>query len=320
MFFILTLNVFCIFLMMVPGAWAGRKNWISQSGVLELSNLLVRFIYPCLIFSSIIQNFSLKELLAGWTLPATAFGMMFLGYMISLLISIFLKFSTEQEQRAFLFQSTLNNYSFLPLPLVLAFFGDRGVAALIFSSLGAEFALWTLGVFILTGHRFSWNNVKHLLSPPLVALYAAVLLRVFLDKSGAAEAVVTGKNSPAVFCLLNTIRAVGSATIPLAMIIAGARIAALKITGFNNARLWILTSLRLVFIPLAAILLLQILPLPQDVKQIMTIVAVMPVAIASFIFSEIYGGDKDFINSSVLLTHMFSLITIPVLLALFLKL
>ncbi len=41
----------------------------------------------------------------------------------------------------------------------------------------------------------------------------------------------------------------------------------------------------------------------------------MPSAMASSLFSERYGGDTDFIASGLLLTHLWALITVPLLLA-----
>ena len=171
----LLFNVLCIFLMMVPGFVAVRSGIFSRSTATDLSRILVNFIYPCFIFYSITSCFTFNELVGRWTLPAGSLGIMITGYLIGLVAVRFIKFRTDDEKKSFLFQSLMNNYSFLPLPLVIFLFGEKGGAALIFSSFGAELSVWTVGVFILHGHKFSMKNLKHLLTYPMISLYCAVL-------------------------------------------------------------------------------------------------------------------------------------------------
>jgi len=51
----------------------------------------------------------------------------------------------------FRFQCTINNYSFLPIMLATTLLDEQGVAQIIFSALGAELVVWTLGLQALTG-------------------------------------------------------------------------------------------------------------------------------------------------------------------------
>ena len=48
---------------------------------------------------------------------------------------------------------------------------------------------------------------------------------------------------------------------------------------------------------------------------ILAVVAVMPAAVASLVFSERFGGDSDFIAATLLITHLGAIVTIPLLLA-----
>lgn len=316
----LLFNVLCIFLMMVPGFVAVRSGIFSRSTITDLSRILVNFIYPCFIFYSITSCFTFSELVGRWTLPAGSLGIMLTGYLIGLVAVRFIKFRTDDEKKSFLFQSLMNNYSFLPLPLVIFLFGEKGGAALIFSSFGAELSVWTVGVFILHGHKFSMKNLKHLLTYPMISLYCAVLFS-WLVSVLKAYGFFAGHENLVPFSnyTLNTLKMIGSATIPLAMIVAGARIAMMDFSGFSNARVWMLTFLRLIVIPLAALSILKLIGLPEDTQKILMIVAVMPTSIASIMISEIYGGDKEFMTITVVSSHVFSIITIPILLSLFLS-
>lgn len=319
MFFHFLFNVLCIFLMMVPGFVAVRSGIFSRSTITELSKILVNFIYPCFIFYSISNCFTFNELVRSWMLPAGSLGIMMAGYVIGLIAVRFIRFRTDDEKKSFLFQSLLNNYSFLPLPLVIFLFGERGGAALIFSSFGAELTVWTIGVFILHGHKFSVKNLMHLLTPPMISLYCAILFSWILSVLKSNGCFAGYENlAPFANYTLNTLKMIGAATIPLAMIVAGGRIAMIDFSGFSNARIWVLTCLRLIVIPLVALSILKLIGLPEDTLKILMIVAVMPTSIASIMMSEIYGGDKEFMTVTVVSTHLLSIITIPVLLSLYL--
>lgn len=318
MFNILFLNVSCIFLMMLTGWIAVKKNQISRSTVSEISKILVNFFYPCLIFHAIATSFSFDELLSSWTLPVSCFGLMFLGYIIGSITATFIRFKSADEETGFLFQSTMNNYSFLPLPLVMILYGEKGAAALIFSSFGAELAIWTLGIFILKGRKIDWKNLSHLLSLPLLSLYLSIVFLFILWKFDLNIESMMHPQHPLRY-IFKAVEMVGRATIPVAMLVAGARIASINFSGLACRKVWILSFLRLVLIPAIAISIVLILPLPLITKQIIIIVATMPVAIASIILSEIYGLENSFISITVLSTHLASIITIPIILGLVLR-
>lgn len=313
----LIINVLCVFLMMLPGLVARRMGAISKNGAWDLSYLLVTYIYPSLIFSSIFSKYSLSQLAKSWELPVGCFLLIAIGWGIGWLTALVTRFPSAGERHAYMFQCSLNNYSFLPLPLVAALFGENGVAALILSTLGAEVALWTIGVMSISGGKFNRRDLRHLLSPSLLAIYLAITARALCDAGGVTGYVLAPSHPNAVSYLFNAIKLFGAATVPIAMTIAGCRIGALQPKGFNNPRIWVVTFLRLVVIPVIALLVLSWLPFTNLGWNVICVVAVMPVALASFMFSELYGGDKDFITCSVITTHLGALVSVPALLAFF---
>jgi len=80
-------------------------------------------------------------------------------------------------------------------------------------------------------------------------------------------------------------------------------------------RVWFVAAIRLVAVPLAMIPLLGAIPMDPVARGILCIVAVMPSAMVSVLFSERYGGDTDFIAGGLLLTHLGALVTVPLFLA-----
>lgn len=314
MFIRLLLTVLGMFFIMSPGFIARRRGYITADMVKTLARLHVNAIYPCLIFTAITRQFTLSALGKAWVLPAGSAGIMVLGCIIGVIVLSLLRIKAGPAKSSVLFQCTINNYSFLPLTLISGLFNSEYVAAVILSTLGAELTVWTLGIYVLSHEGFSWSHLRHLLSPPLLAMYAAGACLVGMHFGGVDPSVLTtpGTNISVIY---NSLYLLGQGTVPVAMIIAGARIATLTWKDVHLPLAWVTTGLRLIVIPLAAIGLLNLLPMDTMSRQVLTIVAVMPVALASMVYNELYGGDKNLINGTVLLSHGLALATIPLLLA-----
>ncbi len=303
-----------IFVMIGIGWIARRRGMLSADTTLHFSRLLTSFFYPALIFTSINRHFDTPSLLANWQLPVGSFLIMLTGFVTGLLAERFLTDPHSKQGHAFLFQCTMNNYSFLPMPLALMLWGEAGVASLIFSAMGPELAIWTLGVYALSGRRLRVASLRQLLNPPLLTLIGTLCFILLRDRLPAGGAAVLAR--PALQELHQAVHAalvmLGAATIPVAMMVAGSRMAGLHAHQIFSPIQVVLSLLRLVLIPAIAIGLMLLLPLAPEVRRILALVAIMPVAVSSVVLCELYNGDSDFAASSVLITHLLCLVTVPV--------
>ncbi len=308
----IALRILAIFLMIGAGWVARRRGIIDADTTRNLSRLLTTCFYPALILTSMTRNFTLQGLASNWQLPVGAFGIMLTGFCIGLLVERLLTDPHSREGHAFLFQCTINNYSFLPMPLALMFWGEAAVAALIFSSLGPEIAMWTLGVYALSGRRLQRSSLRQLASPPLMAIAAALTILTLRALLPALEEALPLHARHAIGSIFSAATLFGGATIPVAMIVAGSRMAGLT-PGHIFSRIQLAVSaIRLLVIPALVIPLILVLPLTPETTRILILVAVMPSAVTSVILSELYRADSRFAASSVLITHLLCLLTIPV--------
>lgn len=307
------LRILATFLMIGVGFLARRKGQITNETTRQLSHLLTTFFYPALIFTSMTRNFDLRGLGEYWVLPVGGFAIMLLGFVIGILIEKFLHRPAAGTENAFLFQCTINNYSFLPLPIALMLWGESGVAGIIFASLGSELALWTLGLFAISGRRVNAANLKRMISPPLVTIavsIAWIVLRDLLPESLMGMITHSTLLQPAV-AAMDAMRMLGSATIPIAMVMAGSRMAGLHPKHLFSIDKGIVTGLRLLVVPALVVLLLAALPISGDIRRTLLLVATMPSAVASVIFAELYNEDAEFAAACILLTHILCIPTIP---------
>jgi predicted permease len=108
---------------------------------------------------------------------------------------------------------------------------------------------------------------------------------------------------------------IGRSTVAISMIVAGSRIAALNAGAITDPHVWIVSTLRLLIAPALFILVLRWIPMEELARNILTVVAVMPAAVASLIFSERFNGDTEFVAATLLITHLGAIVTVPLLLA-----
>jgi len=311
------LQVLFILVLMAIGFSARRRGIVSAAGTGDLVRMLIAIIYPCLIFSSVTRLHA-HELAANWIMPVMALAIAGTGLVLGLAALHWMKDVDHQRAGAFLFQNTINNYLFLPLPLVMLLWGEQGVALLVFASMGFELTVWTVGVFLFNrSSRFS-EGIRMMFGPPLMALIISIgwvcvrdLMQPSLPVSGFAAELV----QRLLELLYFGAETIGKATVAVSMIVSGSRIAALQINSAFDPHVWIVAGLRLLVTPVLFILLLRLIPMDEMAYGILCVIAVMPAAVASLVFSERFGGDSDFIATTLLVTHVAAVATIPLLLA-----
>lgn len=305
-------QILCVLGLVGAGYVARRRQMLSAQGTNDLAHVALTLVYPALIFVSI-TNLTIGDLRANLLLPLLVMVIALTGFGLGLLAIRFLGNVSADTARAFLFHCLINNYLFLPLPLVLFRFGEKGVALLVFSSVGYELLLWSLGVMLFSRAERKRDRLKSLFSPPFVTLLFSLAFVAARDliawpqwPSGVALAAQT---------LHNGLASLGAATIALSMLVAGSRFAVLPLQTILGWRVWFVSAIRLLAVPLIMIPLLGRIPMDPVARGILYIVAVMPTAMVSVLFSERYGGDTDFIAGALLLTHLWALVSVPALLA-----
>ncbi|MCM8818855.1 MAG: AEC family transporter [Candidatus Omnitrophica bacterium] len=309
----LLIKIFSVFLPIIIGIFARKKGIISSCTIKEISVVITKVFYPCLILSSFLKNFNSSDLISNFLLPVGTILIMFCGYIIGVVFSKFLSFENEKEKNVFHFQCTINNYSFLPLPIIFFIYGEKYIPMLILSTFGSEISVWTIGILALTGNKFEKKALKNLLSIPMISILVSVIL-IFLKDIIIIENKILLESGNAV---LNFLNLMGNATVPIALFIAGAKMGEIELKNIFLFKYLFFSFLRLILIPITCIFLFYLFSFPEEIKKVLVVVAIMPTAIASIVLSEVFESDSKFAAETVLLTHLFSLLTIPFFLFIF---
>lgn len=293
-------QVVILFLIIIVGLYARKRNVITADTTGKLSTLLLQITMPMLIFSSFDFEVS-EEMLRNALLVLV---LSFLIHFFSMLIAKFLYVSYQASTRNILkFVTVFSNCAFMGFPVLYSVFGSKGVFYGALYGIPFNILALSYGVMIFTGKNDKDTLKKIIIHPVNLSVVAGMvffLLKIQLPKPVSEAVAMTG-----------------SMTSPLSMVIVGALLADVPIRGLlRGSEIYIGSAVRLIVIPLIVYGLLSLLPIPREVMQVCIILAAMPAAANATIFAEKFGGDAMLAARLTSISTIFSILTIPLILML----
>lgn len=210
--------------------------------------------------------------------------------------------------RAVVNLATFGNVGFFGVPLLTLLF-PLNPEAVVYSAVyvcAMNMMGWSIGVYILTGNKKFMSVKKALINPPTLTLLIALPL-FFAGVTLAKMPMEIGK----------IIGYFGDMTAPMCMIILGMRFGAQPLKSmFIDWRNYLASFVKLIVFPVVVFLILWPLPLDYMLKVTLVIMSAMPSATNTLNFAELYGADKKTSANTILLSTIFSILTIPLIMLL----
>ncbi|MCK4859168.1 MAG: AEC family transporter [Candidatus Omnitrophica bacterium] len=297
-----------IFLIGFCGFALAKKGIISSEGLKVLSRLLIELTLPALIFCRLLRGFNFQLFPNWWFFPIVSFGLTLLGLAIGY---FFLKADKSLLQKnEFLSLNAFQNSGYLPLALTAAILpsseANQMFIYIFLFLLGFNALIWSFGIHLLSNHKEKRFEFASLFSPPLLATLAALLI-IFLKIQSFVPQII-----------LRPLAMLGNCTIPLGLLVVGGSLAFVSTKSKIRKRALLNLGLaKLIILPILVFLLVIWTKPPRLIGFLILMQAAMPSATSLSIIAKRYSADCDFINQSILWTHLASLITIPLFLSLF---
>jgi predicted permease len=297
-----------VFGIMGIGWWLRVRHWLTADADQSLMRLVINLLIPCLIIQSVLGNPALRRPENLLLPPLIGFGMVALGIAVARAFARLAGLRTKPERRTFAFLTGLQNYAYLTIPLCVSLFDANTTGVLFVHNVGAEMALWTLGMAVLTGSSLAsgWKNV---LNAPLIALLVALALNFlgpFFTLTPVANLVTK--------TVLTAVLWLGQSAIPLALLLIGA-IVADQLEGAAGGQAVRVASVavlvRLALMPVLFVLLAKFLPCSVEFKRVLLLQGAMPSAVLPIVLAKHCGGDSRTGLQVVLGTSLAGFITIP---------
>lgn len=255
-----------------------------------VTRLVMNIAGPCLIIDS----------LSGLSLPLDVVARMGLGgvamFLATVIVCAGIITAARLPVRTFLPALAIGNTGNLGLSVCFFAFGQEGLGLAV-----AVFVANSIGQFTLTpmlqSGRSPWRT---LVTTPVI--YGAAI---------GSTLLVTGYELPA--WIAGTVRLLGGLMIPLMLLALGNTLGGLKVARLSFASLWGLVRLAVGL--LTAIAVAQMLGLEGLARGVLILQGAMPAAMFSYLFAARYDRAPDDVAGIVLMSTVFSFVTLPLVVA-----
>lgn len=261
----------------------------------KLSELVLTLFTPILLFisfqididNSLIQGFKISILLSV------------LSFILVWVIS---KIFTSNQQKDYAAVEHISliysNCGFIGIPLALGIFGTEGVLYMTVYVAVMNFLIWSHGIIVMSG-KSDISSIKNVFkSPTILAILLGILF--FLLKIHIPGII---REPLELLAGMNT---------PMAMIVAGVNIAQTDMKkAFFKARLYLITIVKLVLMPIILALLLKMTPIPTTVKAIAILSVSCPSGVTGSLFALRFKKDALYASEIFAITTVFSTFSIP---------
>jgi len=295
-------QVLIMFLLAAVGYICFRTKKITMEGSRNIGNILIYLSLPCVIINSFLVDFSKEKLLGLLYSSLAAAGIVLVSIIVSRLF-----FSKDA---ILCFSSSFSNPGFFGIPLIVASLSNGAVFYVASFIVFVNLMQWSYGVALLTikpsaeKEKGAWKkyipSAKRLFTAPF--MIACIIGLIFF---------LTGLEMPA---LLRTgIQHIANLNTPLAMFTIGIYLAQTNpVKMFKNPKLYLLSLVRLIIIPLVSMLVLFLIPASYaEMRMALLIVAACPVGSNVAVYAQLYDSDYSYAVETVIISTLLSIITIP---------
>lgn len=293
-----------VFILIAVGFLFHRRGWLNSETETGMMKIGLNLLTPCLILSLIPGNPALVKVSSAASAIGLGFFLALAGFLLAWLGGLSGGMRVGSGLRTFTISAGIQNYGFLALPLLVQLFpGNSGPSGLVFVfGVGVEFAMWTVGLAILTGKA----GLKSVINAPFLALIGALIL----NYSG------TYRYIPGIFS--TSVDMLGRCAVPMSIFMIGATMSHFFRTGiFDDAFRVGLVSV-VVRLGLHAALILTAalaIPMAPDLQRLLVIQAAMPTAVFPIVLARLFGGQPQVAIQVVMITSVVSLVSAPFVIA-----
>ena len=264
----------------------------------SMLTVAVNFLYPCFIADTVLNSAALRDVRVVAIAPVIGFSLLLLCFGIAMLCARLLRLKSPQPARTFAFSAAIPNWGYIPIPIVQQLFGTNTTGVLFVHNIGLELALWSAGIWLLTGSG-SWKNV---LTVPFFAILGALALNL----AHAADWL------PRI--AFDSLHMLGVAAIPLSLLLTGALLADAVVSLRDDRRPLVTVAgclVRAALLPPLFLAAARWLPVSPDLQRVLAVQAAMPCAMVPVLLSRHFRGDTGIAVQIVLASTAFGLLTIP---------
>ena len=296
-----------IFLLAALGYFLIKKNILGPEGLNALSRLVIEVTLSLMIFCQLIKNFSFTLYSNWWIFPLISIAITIVALIVG---TVFLGLIRgPQHKLQFLSLIAFQNSGYLTLTLVAALLPSDKLGPMfiyIFLFLfGFNLVMWSLGVYILSFTRAKKFELGSLFSPPVIATLVSLIVIFF----GLNKFIPQGALKP--------LRMVGDCTLPLAMLVVGGNLASIHFGHIDKKAMSLMILAKLIILPAFGLWLVIKFKFPELIGLLIIMQLAVPSATSLSLIITHYKKEDLLISQGIFLSHIASLVTLPLFLSLY---
>ena len=286
-----------LFVYMMIGYVACKKEYFDQEFGKKLSWLVVNVANPMLAISAVVNN---EEQIAKkdfyvTVLLAICFYAFFLilAQILPRLIGV-----QKSDIGVYKMMTTFNNIGFMGFPVIAAAYGNGALIYAVPFSIMFNILCYTWGIQTLCGggEKGNWKRIINI--GTISGIISIVLFFMQIPV-------------PKMICSLSA--GLSNLTGPLSMLVFGISIAAMELKDlFTDVKLLKFALIKLLAVPVAAMLLVCQVIDNRLICEVCLVMMATPAASMCAMLSQQYGGDYELAAKGVALTTILSVVTMPI--------
>lgn len=303
--FTATLNqMLVLFIFMALGFFLNKKRLLPLDDSVVLSKLETYAFVPCLVFSVFYKYCTVENFKQKWTYMLYGAAVMAVSLPIGIVLAKFFA-KDGYLKKIYTYSFAVANFSFMGNAVVLGVFGERVLFDYMIFTLPLNLYVYSIGTAsLIPAEKGGKISVKTFVNPIFIALILGAvcgLLSVPLPKF-----------------ITTAISSAGACMSPLAMLLTGFVIGEYNLkTLASDKKVYLASVIRLIILPSAFMAVLLLLKTDKDIIRVALCATAMPLGLNTVVFPAAYGGDTTPGAGMALVSHLISVITIPVMFSIF---
>ena len=283
------------------GFASGRAGIIDQNAREKLSDVLIKLLLPVSMIASSQQEFTIRN--AGGAFEILLLALIYYIVMFGFGIWILKVFKRDKRRMAIeILLVTFANTAFLGIPILSEISGDVGVLYAVIFNCVFDLVYFSIGMYMLQEAVHEQKpdfKIMYLLRDPLIWV---AIITIFL--------YIFPYRFPGI--ITESLDSLGSAMMPISMLIIGAQIASMNYRQlFVNRRAYMLSVMKMLIIPMTVQVLMKFIGANTDITATMVILSAMPSGSLNIIMAEKYKIEPEFATATVMQTTFVMLFTLP---------
>lgn len=277
-----------------------KTHIIDDQAQLFMSNMTIDVFLPASVFASMLSSLTIEVLMNLATLLIMS---ILLEFGIYLLTKLPLKYFTKSENCVNHYGMLVCNGGLVGTPVCEALFGSLGVMY--------------CNVFMIPGRVMAYSAGESIFNPQLKRGLKDIVMSIITNKIILVMAlgfIFVAFNLTLPAPILTAVSKIGNCVSPFSLMLVGSMAAQfIHIDSSLIKKISILSFIRLIAIPLVALILCAALKIDFTTTSIIVLLMGMPVGSSCAGFSKKYHGNEEYATAAVMVSTLCSTVTLVLL-------